>query len=106
MANAAVLEGEMALAEVGGALAEDRDTLLLESVAVGDERGVGGGALAEVSEAVLFLGDGVSSCCSTFMLGRDFCFLRAAAAAALCVGLTSTFTPALGMGIGTPWTLT
>ena len=101
-ANAAVvLEGEMALAEVGEALAEDGDGAV-DSVLVGD---VGREALAEVSRARLALGGRVSSRCSTFMLGRAFCFLRAAAAV-FCVGLTSIFTPALDMGTGTPWTFT
>ena len=100
LANAAVLEGGMALA--GGALAGGGDAVLLESVPVG---GVGGGALAKVSGVRLLLGDGVSSCCSTFMLGRAFCFLKAAAAS-FCVGLISPFTPDLGMGVGTPLTLT
>ena len=107
-ANAAVvLEGEMALAEVGEALAEDGDGAV-DSVLVGDVGDVGDvgrEALAEVSRARLALGGRVSSRCSTFMLGRAFCFLRAAAAV-FCVGLTSIFTPALDMGTGTPWTFT
>ena len=83
-ANAAVvLEGEMALAEVGEALAEDGDGAV-DSVLVGDVGDVGREALAEVSRARLALGGRVSSRCSTFMLGRAFCFLRAAAAVFLC----------------------
>ena len=114
-ANAAVvLEGEMALAEVGEALAEDGDGAV-DSVLVGDVGDVGREALAEVSRARLALGGRVSSRCSTFMLGRAFCFLRAAAAV-FCVGLTSIFTPALDtmdihvswcswrwFGLGTSW---
>ena len=76
-----------------------------DSVLVGDMGDVGREALAEVSRARLALGGRVSSRCSTFMLGRAFCFLRAAAAV-FYVGLTSIFTPALDMGTGTPWTFT
>ena len=44
----------------------------------------------------------VSSRGSALVLGRGVCFLKAAAA--LCVGLISTFTPPLGIAFGTPST--